>query len=61
MDKGIMRIPKYSIEVYEDHAIIKGWLSSDVLCLLVNLCKEEGFTHLTQIDDGSRGFKLVKR
>lgn len=48
---------KYSISVYEDHAIIKGWMTSDVLTLLVRLCKKEGFTHMTPFEGG---FKLVK-
>jgi len=55
-----MKNPKYSLEVYEDHAIIRGWLSSDTLILLTKLCKKEGFTHLTICDDGTQGFKLIK-
>lgn len=51
---------KYSITVYEDHAIIRGWLSSDMLILLVKLCRKEGFTHLTNNPDGE-GFKLVRK
>lgn len=50
---------KYSIEVYEDHAIILGWLAPEVLVLLTRLCKKEGFTHITSNQDG-KGFKLVK-
>lgn len=53
--------PKYSIHVYEDHAVIRGWLSSDILVLLVRLCRKEGFTHITHMDDGTRGFKLVRK
>ncbi len=49
---------KYSIEVYEDYAIIKGWLTSDVLTLLIKLFKKEGFTHMQSFDGG---FKLVKK
>lgn len=51
---------KYSITVYEDHAIITGWLTSDVLILLIKLCKKEGFTHLTHNPHGE-GFKLVRK
>jgi hypothetical protein len=51
--------PEYSIEVYKDHAIIKGWLTSDILKLLINLCKKHGFTHLVPNDGG--GFKLVRK
>lgn len=54
-----MHSPQYSIEVYEDHAIIKGWLSSDVLTTLVRLCEKEGFTHIVS-NDGV-GFKLVRK
>jgi hypothetical protein len=56
-----MKEPKYSICVYEDHAIIRGWLPSDVLILLLRLCKKEGFTLITRPDDGIPGFKLVKK
>jgi hypothetical protein len=47
---------KYSIEVYKDHAIIRGCLTSNVLTLLIKLCKEEGFTHMQSFEGG---FKLV--
>jgi len=49
----------YSIEVFKDFAIIKGCLTSDILQVLVKLCKKEGFTHLTMHD--GQGFKLVKK
>jgi hypothetical protein len=50
---------KYSIEVYEDHAIIRGPLSADVLLLLTRLCKKEGFTHMTGY--GENAFKLFRK
>jgi len=50
----------YSIEVYDTHAIISGWLTADILSLLVKLCKKHGFTHLTH-NDGNPGFKLVRK
>ena len=50
---------KYSITVYEDHVIVTGWLTSDVLKLLIKLCNEEGFKYLTNNPDGN-GFKLVR-
>ncbi len=50
---------KYGIEVYSDHAVIHGRLSSDILILLIKLCKKEGFTHMTSSEDG-KGFKLVR-
>lgn len=49
---------KYSIEVYEDYAIITGWLTTDVLKLLIKLCKKEGFTHM--VPHEGQGFKLVR-
>ncbi len=51
---------KYSIEVFEEHAIIRGSLPTDVLMLFIDLCRKEGFTYLTHMDDGELGFKLVK-
>lgn len=53
--------PKYSIEVFDDYATIRGRMSSDILVLLVRLCKKEKFTHMTNTDDGEPGFKLVRR
>lgn len=50
--------PKYSLEVYTDHAIIKGWLTSDMLTVLIRLCKKEGFKGLIPHDGA--GFKLIK-
>lgn len=52
------KCPNYSISVYKDHAIIKGWLTFDILTLLIRLCKKEGFTHMVPHD--GIGFKLVK-
>ncbi len=51
--------PLYEIRVYEDYAIITGWLTSDILKVLIRLCKQEGFTHLTNNPDG-KGFRLIK-
>lgn len=51
---------EYSIEVYDTHAVIDGWLTSDILILLIRLCKKHGFTHLTH-NDGYAGFKLVRK
>lgn len=51
----------YSMEVYEDHAIIRGWLTSEMLILLVKFCKKEGFIYMTNIGDGTQGFKLVRK
>ena len=58
--KNSENIPKYIIEVYEDHAIISGWLSADMLKTLVKLCKKEGFTHLVP-NEGKPGFKVVRK
>jgi hypothetical protein len=56
----MQELPEYSIEVYKDYAIIKGWLTPDILMVLVRLCKKHGFTHLTSNHDG-KGFKLVRK
>ena len=61
MGEGLIKTPKYSIEVYEDHAITRGCISSEMLVLLIRLCKKEGFIYITAPDDGTRGFKLVKK
>ena len=55
-----MTEPKYSIQVYEDHAIIRGWISSDILTLLMKLSKKEGFDYITSNPDGM-GFKMVRK
>lgn len=55
-----MKEIKYSITVYEDHAIIQGRLDTDILFALIQLMRQEGFTHLTHTDD-IEGFKLVKK
>jgi hypothetical protein len=52
--------PKYVLAIYEDYALINGKLSSDILLLLIKLCKKEGFTHMTHRDDGKPGFKLIR-
>jgi hypothetical protein len=56
-----MKEPVYSIHVYEDYAIIRGGLTSDILTMLIKLCKKEGFTHITSANDGKEGFKLVRK
>lgn len=49
---------KYSINVYEDQAIISGGITDDVLMILHELAKIEGFTHLTSNPSGE-GFRFV--
>lgn len=49
---------EYSLEVYKDHAIVRGFLNSKVLTLLIRLCKQEGFTHMQSFEGG---FKLVRK
>lgn len=51
---------EYSIEVYKDHAIVRGSLTAAILIALVTLCKEEGFKYMQNIGDGTQGFKFVK-
>lgn len=53
----IKEAPKYSLEVFEDHAIIKGWITSEMLNVLIKLCRKEGFKFLAPYEGG---FKLVK-
>lgn len=56
----------FSIEVFEDYAVIKGFLCIVIkgfLCIkllkvLLKLCKDEGFKYLVPNEDG--GFKLIK-
>lgn len=55
--EDLEKVPKYSLEVYDDHAIIKGWLTSDMLTVLIKLCRKEGFKRLVS---GNGGFKLIK-
>lgn len=55
-----MTIPNYSLEVFEDYAIIRGHLTTEMLTLLIKLCAKEGFKYLTNIGDGTPGFKLIK-
>ena len=61
MGQGRVKTPKYTLEVYEEWAVIRGALSTDVLTLLIGLCLKEGFTHLTHNEDGLGGFKLVRK
>ncbi len=50
---------EFSIIVFDDHAIIEGKLSSDVLVMLIKFCEKQGFTHMTNTESGI-GFKLVR-
>lgn len=50
---------KYSISVYEDYAIITGSITADVLMILWEVGKKEGFTHLTN-NPYAQGIKLVR-
>ena len=52
-------ICKFSMEVYEDHAIITGMLTSDILIMLTRFCKKYGFTHMTH-NGNKPGFKLIR-
>ena len=56
-ERKFMKIPKVSIEIYEDYAIIHGMLSSEILTTLLKLCKKYGFKYLSSFDGG---FKLKK-
>jgi hypothetical protein len=52
--------PKFTLEVYEDHAIIRGKLKPFMLLELVKIFHREGFLLLTSIDDSATCFKLSK-
>lgn len=56
-----MKELKYSVHVYEDHAIIKGGHPPEVLDLLITVSKQEGFNYVMAPDDGTQGFKLVRK
>ncbi len=51
---------KYSIEVYEDCALIQGCLTAESLELVIKLCQDEGFDYLTSGNEEVR-FKLIKK
>ena len=50
---------EYSIEVFDDYAVIKGSISSDVLNFLLKLCEDEGFKYMVP-NYQDVGFRLVK-
>lgn len=56
MQKVNQRI-EFSLEVYEDHAIIRGLLTSDELTLLIKFCGVCGFKYISSCDSG---FKLTR-
>ena len=53
---------KYSIEIYDDRAIIRGRLNLKILNSIFRLCRKEGFTHVAEVDhnEGISRFRLVK-
>jgi hypothetical protein len=51
--------PEYTIAIYKDYALIQGWLTCEALEIVVFLCKQHGFTHMSAPDNGV-GFKLVR-
>lgn len=51
---------KYSIEVYENYALIYGKITIDLLEFLIQLFKKEGFDYLTS-NDANSAFKFVKK
>ena len=60
MGKSKIKSPKYSLEVFDDYVVIRGWAPVDAFQCLVHICREAGFTHMTYLDDGSQGFKIFK-
>lgn len=55
-----MKEQKYSITVFEDHAIIKGPIDVRLLSYLMKLMTYEGLTVMTSNEDGD-GFKLIRK
>lgn len=53
--------PYFTLEMFDDYALIRGWLTPEMLMMIVKMCKKQGFTHLTSTNDGIPGFKLIKR
>jgi hypothetical protein len=51
-------IAEYKISVYKDYAIVEGGLPHGVIELICQLCKIEGFTHITHYE--GEGFKLIR-
>jgi hypothetical protein len=51
---------RFSVVVYDDHAQLLGSLSSEVLLMLLELCREQGFTHMVPNEEAA-GFKLVRK
>jgi hypothetical protein len=51
---------EFCIIMHTDYALILGSLRSDTLLVLLDLCREYGFTHLAPNDDGP-GFKLIRK
>jgi hypothetical protein len=51
---------EYSLEVYDTHAIICGYLTYDMMKLLLKFCEKNGFTHLVPNHE-KPGFKLVRK
>ena len=49
---------KYSIEVFEDHAIVRGKLSIDDLQLILSFFRNNGYSHIS--GQGPERFKLIK-
>ena len=53
-----MNAQKYSVEVYEDYVMIRGWVTVDFLTMIIDHFAKDGFAHLTQADEP--GFKIVR-
>lgn len=52
---------KYKIEVYDDCALASGAIPVTVFLEVAELCRKEGFTHVTYRDDGEIGFKFIRK
>ena len=53
--------PQYSLEIYENHAIIRGTLNVEIYVKILEFCSQMGFRRVRKTDDGSEGIKLVRK
>lgn len=51
---------EWQFVVYKDHAEARGFLSVDVINIIMKICKKLGFTHITSNEDGI-GLKFIRK
>lgn len=52
--------PEYSIEVYKNHALVRGSLQEKSLSIIIKMGEIHGFTHLTNTEEQGI-WKLVRK